>query len=366
MSRNLRVSIVQPAIPSYRLGLFDRMAEYFGGDFSVYASDTSELGILTTRRPDARWHRKLGPMRRILPGIDWQSGVLSIPLENLDVLVVSGAPRTFSTLALIAKAKSKGVRIIWWGHYWSATSRSWRAWIRVAIMRVSDAIVFYTDQEVEEYREHQGSRQNKSVYGLNNGIETTEIESLRAAYVVAKRPNDLLFIGRATPKAELGLLLDALCRPSCINVTLVVLGDSNCLGILKERAEILGISNRVTWHVATIDEKTIAAVANQCKAFIYPGAAGLSLIHGLAYGLPAIVHDNRWEQMPEIAAHQPSVNGVTFPQHDVVALAEVVAQLLSKPNKLEQMSAAAVSVTSDSFNTRDMFKRFIAVIEGLR
>ena len=183
--------------------------------------------------------------------------------------------------------------------------------------------------------------------------------------VASGRPRDLLFIGRVTSKAELGLLFDALSLPRCSNVTLDIIGDGRGRVALKARAEALGVADRVVWHDATIDERKIAEVVNRCKIFVYPGAVGLSLIHGLAYGLPAIVHDNRWEHMPEIAAHQPGVNGVTFRQSDPNGLAEAVEQLISKPNKLEQMSAAALARTSQSFNTIDMAERFVRAIEDL-
>src|SRR5690606_18605046 len=131
-----------------------------------------------------------------------------------DVLVVSGAPRGLSNIALLLRAKMKGVKTIWWGHYWSSTSRPWRAALRMILMRLADATLFYTDQEVEEYLAARPNEQ-KLVVALNNGIETDEIVSLRKRYDPGARSRDLLFVGRLTAKAELGLLLDALASQAC-------------------------------------------------------------------------------------------------------------------------------------------------------
>ncbi|MGD9669410.1 MAG: glycosyltransferase family 4 protein [Hyphomicrobiaceae bacterium] len=357
----MKVAIVQPALPAYRHGLFARMAEKLGPGFSVYASAQSELGVLVSGQDRPAWQHDLGPMLRLLPGLEWQRGALAVPVSQGDVLVVCGAPRTLSNLALILKGKLKGARTIWWGHYWSATSRPWRAAIRSALMRVPDAIVFYTDQEVAEYRaQRRRQRDRKPAYGLNNGIETSEIVKLRLPYAPAARPRDLLFIGRITPKAEFGLLLEALARPECAGVRLDVVGEA--IGNPDLRQQASAVSDRITWHDGTIDEARIAKVANTCKAFVYPGGVGLSLIHGLAYGLPAIVHDDHSKHMPEIAAFNPGHNGVTFRRGDPGSLAKAIAMLLTDGGTLERMSASAIATTDATFNTADMAERFVGAI----
>jgi glycosyltransferase involved in cell wall biosynthesis len=358
-----RITVVQPALPAYRRAFFERLARQFGSRFAVYASPEEGLGLLADASRQAEWERPLGAMRPLLPGLEWQTGALSIPIERGDVLIVCGAPRCLSTLALIAKGKLKGARTIWWGHYWSATSRPWRAAIRYALMRIPDGILFYTQQEVAEYRAERRREHGKPVYGLDNGIETDDIVRLRALYHAGSRPRDLLFIGRLTPKAELGLLLDALALSACAGVTLDVIGGGEEEDALRRRCAELGLPGRVSFHGATTEEPRIAAIANSCKAFVYPGGVGLSLIHALAYGLPAIVHDNRWTHMPEIAALQAGVNGATFHKGDAASLAGAIAGLLADPAKLDTMSAAAATTTDNSFNAAAMSARFCAAIE---
>lgn len=302
-------------------------------------------------------------MRPLLLGLEWQEGACWVPVGRGDVLVICGAPRTLSTIVLLFKGILSGAHTIWWGHYWSATSRSWRAAIRYALMRVPDAIVFYTEQEVDDYYAGVGNRRKKRAFGLNNGIETDEIVRLRTVYSLEHRPRDLLFIGRITPKAEIDILLEALSVPSCEGVTLDVIGSGHDAARLRKRCVDLGIADRVAWHGGTVDEKQIAAIANQCKAFVYPGSVGLSLIHGLSYGLPAIVHDNRWAHMPEIAALKPGRNGVTFQRGEAGSLAVTIAALLANQTRLTEMSRSATDTTAVTFNASDMAERFCSAIE---
>lgn len=360
-----RILIIQPALPSYRVPFFVRLNELFGARLLVFASPHLELATLNRNEIEAPWMHALAPMKRFWPGLEWQPGALRVAIGRGDILVLSGQPRTLSTLALILKAKFVGARIIWWGHYWTATSKPWRAIIRMAITRLADAILFYTDQEVKEYSTRYEASNHKLIKGLNNGIEVKDIKALREPYSFDKRPRDLLFVGRITPKAELGLMLKALSHQLCSDTTLDVIGDGEELAMLRDEANRLGISDRIVWHGATTDEARIAEIANSCKAFVYPGAVGLSLVHALSYGLPAIVHDNRWQQMPEIAALRPGENGITFKQGSVVALAEATANLLARSEELAEMSARSVLTTEHSFNAADMTQRFIAMIDEL-
>lgn len=352
-----RYIVVQPAMPSYRLGLFEKLSASLGDGFTVYASQ-EDMGVLSARPGLAAWERRLGPVRSVLPGLDWQAGATSIPFGRDDVLVVSGAPRNLSTLVLLVLARLKGTKTVWWGHFWSSTSRSWRAAIRFVLMRLAHQLLFYTDMEVDEYLARTPTRARKPARGLNNGVATQEIVRLRAPYRAKDRPLRLLFIGRLTDKAEVDLLLRALAHPACAAVSLEIVGAGPNEAELRRTANNMGLAQRVAWRGGTADEATIAEIANQCRLFAYPGGVGLSLIHALAYGLPAIVHDERRSHMPEIAALQANVNGLTFRRGGAEALAQVIAGAIQEEGLLDRMSAAAVETTALTFNIDDMAHRF--------
>ncbi len=358
------VTIIQPTVPSFRLGFFDRLSAQLGKGFAVYAS-ALQMGVLTSRSERPEWERPLGPIRPVAPGLEWQVGATSVPVGRGDVVVVFGNPRCLSNLALIVKARLVGAQSVWWGHFRSSTSRDWSTLMRLMLMRSADAALFYTDREINEHRTFRGSSARQALFALNNGIETGRICALRVAYVAAQRPRDLLFIGRLTDKAEIELLLRALARPEASHATLDIIGGGEEQFRLVALGNDLGLGDRVVWHGGSTDEDRIAAIANQCKAFVYPGGVGLSLIHGLAYGLPGIVHNARWGHMPEIAAHAPGVNGLTFEQGSAPALAATIATTLGDPAALVRMSAAAIETTTRSFNAEDMARRFCAMVEAL-
>jgi glycosyltransferase involved in cell wall biosynthesis len=359
------IIIIQPVLPSYRVDFFSRLADRFGSDLLVYVSEY-DMGPLTDTKVEQSWLRWLGPFRPLFFGLAWQTGTLQVKIAADDIVVVSGNPRNLASIAMLLKAKAKGARTIWWGHYWSATSATWRFALRLVLMRLADGLMLYTDNEIADYLASPLSQKNKPTFALNNGIETREIFTLRKCYDAQTRADRLLFIGRITSKAQLNTLLLALSEPECEKIELHVIGSGRLETEAKQLAVELGIQDRVCWHGGIIDQQRIADIANECKAFVYPGSVGLSLIHGLAYGLPALIHEDRWYHNPECAALVPEVNGRTFKRGNAVDLSKTIRALFADSAALNLMSEQAIATIETSFNANDMAARFASAINQMR
>lgn len=361
----MKVFVLQPALPHYRLDFFRRVYSALGDTFAVYYSPTILAGI-TTAADSEPWARRIGALKPIAPGLEWQEGALSLQFERGDVVVVCGAPRTLSTLAVIAKAKLNGAKVIWWGHFWTSTSKEWRFRFRMQMLRVCDGVLFYNDNEVEEYLALRKGRTAGTVRGLNNGINTDPIAAGRAPFDPALRDDAILFIGRLTPKAQLALAIDALAAiPADRRPRLEVIGSGEEQESLRAQAGALSLADHITWHGSMTDEALIAQVANRCKLFLYPGEVGLSLIHAMAYGLPAIVHSDRWRQMPEFAAFEDGVTGRSFRYGDAGSLAEVLRSLIEENKTLAVCSDESIARVTYTYNTADMARRFVEFVRRI-
>lgn len=363
--RHNRITVVQPVVPNYRRGFFAALAKALGARFSVYASD-QDMGVLTKDFHRQEWEHPLGQLKRLLPGVEWQVGALSLPIARGDIVVVSGAPRCLSNLALLLRARFHGARTVWWGQYWSASTRWHRFVLRLLLMRLADAVLFYTDAEVATYRAGWGRRDKRPLRALNNGIDIEPIRPLRHGYLPEERGAHLLFVGRVTGKSDLGLLLRAMADPLLADATLHIVGDGPERAALQREAEQAGLEGLVVWHGATVDEARIAAIASQAALFCYPGAVGLSLVHAMAYGLPAVVHDDVSTHMPEIAAFEDGTTGATFAKGDPADLARVLARLLNAPDRRQAMSREGLRRAEEIYNTGAMTERFVAMVEDLR
>lgn len=359
------VTVIQPTVPHYRVDFFERLSQHFGPAFRVYAS-LADLGVLTQHEKRPAWEVLMGPLIDLPGGIQWQAGIMSVPIQQRDCVIVWGAPRALSILPMILRARLAGARLIWWGQYLSPTSRPWRHSLRIMLMRTADALIFYTDDEVMAYRlTKTGAQDRRPICALNNGLNLDPIASFRTLYRAEERQRAALFIGRVTEKSNLGLAIEALAEPGLETFWLHVLGNGTGRPALQARAEELGVAERVVWHDGITDEAVIARVANQVRLFLYPGDVGLSLIHGLAYGLPAVLHSEPSAHMPEIAAFQEDRNGVSFVRNDAGSLARALDQVVDDTARLDRLSAGALATVSSEFNTARMAERCIEMISRL-
>lgn len=357
-----KIIIVQPALATYREMFFERLYSHFQSKLSVFASSMDELSSIENKDIKYSWLTKLKKMKQVVPGLDWQPNVLSIKLRRGNILVLSGQPRTITNSILFIKAKLLGVKVIWWGHHMSSTSKPWRARIRFLLMSFMDACLFYTDKEAERFKK-QCPSYNGKIWALNNGIEIKEIVGLRNDYDHRYRSKDLLFIGRLTKKSKIDLLFKAMHLDHNSSYKLDIIGDGDIMHELKSRARFLKIDNRITWHGAITNEKKLAPIINKCKVFVYPGAVGLSLIHAFSYGLPSIIHSNRKKQMPESDSFRELENGISFIDENPSSLSDAVNYMLSAD--LNKMSKQAIETTRNNFNAEIMSKRFVSLISEI-
>lgn len=296
----------------------------------------------------------------------WQIGVPSLRLGQSDIVILPANPRYLSSFALLIRMRLVGAKTVLWGHYRSSTSRSWRMALRLLLARLAHAMLFYTAQEVCEYRRGFGKKDRRPIGALNNGINVDPVRLYRSPYAISHRDRAIFFVGRLTAKADSPLLLEALAKPACNGIVLHIVGTGKNEGRLREQAEDLGLADRVVWHGASTDEAAIAAVANRCRLFVYPGEVGLSLIHAMAYGLPCVVHDDPVRHMPEIAAFSAENTGRAFVRGNAEHLANVLAGLIDDADELERFSRQCIELTDRKFNTQSMAENLTNFIEQLK
>ena len=359
MGNMTKLIIIQPALPHYRLHFFDSLSKLDVDDFSVvYPS-----GNLLNADGSYLWAKVSGPLRKIFPGLYWQVGVMKLPVDKQTIVVVAGAPRCITNILFLFKAKLAGASTVWWGHLWSSTSKRWRFFLRLRFMNIADAVLFYTDKEASMYSNNFLKEKKQLCRGLNNGIDTSKIELLREEYESISREKSLLFIGRLTKKSNITLLIRALSSPMLLDVKLYVIGTGEGLAEIQRMSDYRLVKDRVIFLGGIIDEVEIAKYANVCRLFVYPGEVGLSLVHGMAYGLPAIVHSNSDKQMPEFSAFQENITGRPFEMDNCDSLSIVIYEMINDTQKLNMCSNNCVALINTSFNTEDMTRRFRLLID---
>lgn len=355
-----KLIIVQPAFPEYRKDFFFRVNQEFKGEMILFFSENS-INYSRINSDYPCWAKKLDLVLDV-GFVQWQRGVLSIELKEGDVLVVSGAPRCLSNILLILKAKIAGAKVVWWGHYMSSTSKWYRVFFRMLLMKMADKVIFYTDKEVLRYKAEFGKYDRRLIGALNNGLDFDRINKLRVSFDPYLRGDEILFIGRLTAKSQLLTLIKSLEIMNRSTVKLHVIGDGEYMNKSIELSKELGVFDRITFYKNVFDEIEISKIANKCKLFVYPGDVGLSVIHSFCYGLPVVVHNDINKHMPEIAAFDEGENGMCFDKNDPYSLAKSIEYLFGAPELLKKMSNKCLEKVANKFNTKEMAKRMINVV----
>lgn len=154
--------------------------------------------------------------------------------------------------------------------------------------------------------------------------------------------NKLLYIGRLRKGCNLELLFDVMkiLEEKNIRLTLDIIGDG------EQRAQLESYSNKLELNInflgAIYDYELISAISKDSMIGIYPGDAGLSVVHYMSLSLVPIVHSNLSKHMgPEPSYVQDNKNGVTFKRNSSQDLSKVLLNLLSDKEKIRLLSVNA-------------------------
>jgi len=355
----IAISIIQPALPRYRLDFFQRIERRF-----PKLKVLSSYSVNTYSEEKFHWECRLKSPKKLPGGLYWQSGALRVFSQKNDVIVLTGNARYISNVFIILLAKLKHVKTVWWGQYRSPTSSRLSCHLRTLISSMADYRLFYTDQELSEFVASRKASAPRA-FALNNGIDVSSISQFLKPYEARDRPRRILFIGRFTEKSEVLLLLKALSLPQCEGIEAQLIGEGDLFAAAEKLAQRLGISDRVNFLGEVNEESSIAKLANTCRMLVYPGCVGLSLIHGMAYELPSVLHSDESNHMPEIAAFESGSTGVVFDRGNAESLANEIAGIIDDTNSLNRFSLNSIAIVTRSFNTSDMTERFEKMISRI-
>ena len=369
----MRIRIFQPIVPEYRVALFDGVAERYLGRIDLLAAERcgDDASCVLHKMPFDYSHQFL----HLKPFV-WQKGLSLNGLTKGDVIVICGDIHQLSSLRIALLAKAKGIKIVWWGHHKTATSKPLGVWIRLQIAKLlSDVYLCYTETGKKWLRGHGFS--GRPVYATGNTIDQHPIKAAIEHWDVASLDawqekkgitgkNLLLCCSVLRKKIRLDLAIRALAneRLSDIRTVLAVIGDGPVKAECIELAHELGVSERVIWIGATRDQEVMAPWFLSAKLFVYPGSIGLSILHAFSYGLPIVTHGDAEHQMPEFEVMEDGRTGAVFREGDVNDMAQKIASLLDAPSKLSEMSTYAKRIAYDRYSMDNMITNYCEAIEA--
>ena len=159
------------------------------------------------------------------------------------------------------------------------------------------------------------------------------------------RPVGIVSVARAVEKKGLDVLVDALAKlPDGLHWRFEHVGGGPLAAGLKERAQRLGIADRIAWHGAGTQDEVIAALR---RADIF-GLAARVAGNGDRDGLPNVIMEAMSQELPVVASDAGAIDeivvdgatGRLVPTEDPAAVAEALAELIRDPTLRHTMGQA--------------------------
>jgi glycosyltransferase involved in cell wall biosynthesis len=299
-------------------------------------------------------------------------------IAGSDVVVAPQELQCLTVPYLWAKRRRICKSWIWWGHgynFQASLRHPVMTRIKETIKRVmtrrADGLITYTAQGAEYWRQ-QGLPESRVVPFYN----TIDVEELRKAGAEISEQQRmglkrqlgsegkyvLLFSGRLYVEKKVDFLLKAFAvlKQSYPGVVLLIIGDGEERDKLEQLARQLEHQD-VHFLGELVDAKETAAYFSLADLLVIPGAVGLAIVHGFAFGLPLITTDSPGHG-PEL--DYLSVNNGAMTRMDIFQYAEAIGALLSSSPKLEAMKRSAMA-QGDDLHLAHSVKRFADGITAL-
>lgn len=324
-----KVLIVQPLLAHYRNSLFQRLAN--SKDFEIKVIAGNQINNIREIIPaSSNIVAQLVNRRIKIAGhmFIWQAGVTKLTLKfKPDLIVLTGVdPHIISNLylSLICKLFLK-TKIIWWGHADLDKKGSLGKQFRLFFFNISSGILTYNERGKENIKTL--AKKNIQVTAIKNCINDNEYgfnqSNLNPSTNNGSRIIRILFSGRLTKPKRLDILIEALSvlQKKEIAFHCWIIGDGNERKSVEQGISFYKLGNSVELLGERYENECIRYF-HQSDLFVLPGKVGLSIIHGLSYGLPVITSDNLLLHSPEHEIIRRGYNGDFFSGLDPNDLAE--------------------------------------------
>jgi glycosyltransferase involved in cell wall biosynthesis len=354
----VRVAIVQPLVPHYRVPVFESLARQPGVSLTVVADLVPAHGSLEAVDHSDAFELRHSPCKRVGPLVK-QDGAVEIARDpRFDVVVFEWSSRRYQLRAAVREARRAGKGVALWGHGFGTTVPLLGGLVRNRLIGLVDVCILY-GPSARDMLVRKGYPAHK-LFVAPNAIDQSPIREavrfwrkgdrldlFRRKWQVEGVPI-LVFISRLEPDKRPEMLVEALSRIRTIHpdVVIIFIGDGSARRRLEQRADELGLSDAVRCVGAMHDEMEIAPWALSSICLVQPERLGLSVLHAFGYGLPVITSENRSRHGPEVEILQHSVNGLFYKHRDVQDLTIKILALLENTTLRERISANALGTVS--------------------
>lgn len=268
-------------------------------------------------------------------------GALSLAFRNdIGNYVLLGEPAFLTTWVLpwIIKIMYPSRKVLFWTHGWYGKEGIIKALVKKLYFLPADHILTYGDR-ARDLMVCAGFKPSK-ITAIHNSLAHDMQVALRNQIKPSSIYKEhfgnsnpvLIFIGRLTPVKRLDLLVDAVdkLKKQGNEYNVVFIGDGSERENLRNNVSRLDLDNQFWFYGACYDEKTNAELVFNADLCVAPGNIGLTAMHVLVFGTPALTHNDFKWQMPEFEAIKSGETGCFFERGNVDSLVNSINEWFEK------------------------------------
>ncbi len=316
----------------YRSAIYSQMDKELGCDFCFgdHWEDIKKMNYSVL-------HGKVMEIKNVgTPRLYLQVGLLKMLRSDYDTYIICAEIRNISSwfFLILRKFFFPHKRVYAWEHGLLGKEGC----IKIQVYKFQHWLMtgafVYNERSVKIMEEH-GVPVNK-LHCIYNSLDYDTQLSIRMALKPSliyqnHFDNDfrnIIFIGRLTKVKRFDLLLNAVAelktRGERINITFI--GDGVERLRMEQIIKELDIKDQVWFYGACYDEQKNAELIYNADLCVSPGNIGLTAMHVLMFGCPAITNDDFNHQMPEFEAIKDGVTGAFFKAGDSGSLANTISR----------------------------------------
>lgn len=350
----MKVAVIYHLWPHYRRGVMQAMDRSHSVKYYFHGSGKPLDGIAHVD-PAAVRHFISAPFVR-LAGWLWQPGAITATRRGgYDAVIFLADPHFLSTWIAALLARLRGMGVLFWGHGWPRREAWHKGLLRRLYFSLSHRFLAYAERGRRIGIEAGFPASRIAV--VYNSLDLGRADAVVAAVEAGRLPLRpqrffaepdrplLICTARLTARCRLDLLIEAAARLAerGLPVNLLLVGDGPEHAALRGRAARLGVAAHFTG--ACHDEEVVGPLIYHADLTVSPGKIGLTAIHSLMYGTPAITHGDLDAQMPEVEAIEPGVTGAFFRRGDALSLVDAIeAWLRGGPPRARVRAAARAEI----------------------
>lgn len=318
-------------LPTYRRAIYSMIDKNYDCDWYIENEKSSVKAF------DEKILKSVKKLRVVNIGpFYWERGLIKLLWKDYDIYFMLGATRNLSlyVFCLLKKLIVPQKRLYFWthGYYGKESKLELLLWKR-PLFRMPNALFTYGDY-AKRLMVKDGFNADK-IYPVHNSLDyDTQLQlrkemkhsNLYSCHFGNGYPV-LIMIGRLNLRKHLDMLFYAvsLLKTKGENYNIVLIGDGEDRKKLEEIAAEKGLKDRTWFYGACYDEKTNADLLYNADVCVVPGDIGLTAIHSLMFGVPAITHNCYMFQGPEFEAIKPGVTGEFYEYGSEVSLAKTIS-----------------------------------------